>query len=98
MIEQDGRISKFVDQAESITYRVRDGVRDRGQTARIVTERAVFDVTSEGLVLTEVAPGVDVRAHILDRMSYAPARIAEPLAKMDGALFISEQSKAGETV
>lgn len=86
-IVQDGRISKFAEKAESVTYRVRDGVRDRGQTARIVTERAVFDVTADGLVLAEAAPGVDVRAHILDRMDYAPVRIAEPLPLMDAALF-----------
>lgn len=86
-ILRDGKISKFAAEAESITYRVRDGVRERGQTACIVTERAVFEVAPEGLVLTEVAPGVDVREHILARMDYAPARIAEPLKPMDAALF-----------
>lgn len=94
-IEQDGKISKFVNNVESITYRVRDGIRDRGQTAKIVTERAVFDVTTEGLVLTEVAPGIDVRAHILDRMEYQPARFAEPLAQMDRNLFLGDHSSTG---
>lgn len=93
-IEQDGRISKFVEVAESITYRVGQGIRQRGQTAKIVTERAVFDVTEAGLVLTEVAPGVDVRAHILDRMDYKPVRIAEPLATMDRALFVDAGATA----
>lgn len=99
VIEQDGRISKFVEAAESITYRVRDGIRDRGQTAKIVTERAVFEVTAEGLVLTEIAPGVDLRTHILDRMAYAPLRIADPLKTMDAALFRDGRIAAGvETV
>ena len=91
-IEQDGKISKFVKQAESITYRVGQGIAERGQTAKIVTERAVFDVTAEGLVLTEVAPGVDVRSHVLERMDYRPVRIAEPLAIMDSALFIHQNT------
>ena len=86
-IRRDGKISKFARTAESVTYRVRDGVRDRGQTASIVTERAVFEVAADGLVLTEVAPGVDVRRHILDRMDYAPVRIAEPLGLRDADLF-----------
>lgn len=97
-IQQDGKISKFVSQAESVTYRVGDGIRDRGQTAKIVTERAVFDVTEQGLVLTEVAPGVDVRSHILDRMEYQPVRIAEPLLLMDRSLFLDETSAAEASV
>lgn len=97
-IEQDGQISKFVNAAESVTYRVLDGIRNRGQSAKIVTERAVFDVTTEGLVLTEVAPGVDVRAHILDRMEYQPVRIAEPLGQMDHALFRDDDSEIGAKV
>jgi propionate CoA-transferase len=93
-IVNDGKVSKFVRSAESITYRVRDGVADRGQTALIVTERAVFDVTKDGLVLKEVAPGIDVRAHILDRMEYAPVRIADPLPLMDPSLFQAERQTA----
>lgn len=86
-ILRDGKVSKFVARAESITYRVRDGVRNRGQQAMIVTERAVFEVAEDGLVLTEIAPGIDVRAHVLDRMDYAPVRILDPLPVMDPALF-----------
>jgi propionate CoA-transferase len=60
---------------------------NRGQRATIVTERAVFEVTAEGLVLTEVAKGVDVRKHILEQMEFAPARIADQPKTMDDALF-----------
>jgi propionate CoA-transferase len=86
-IVRDGKISKFASKAESVTYRVADGVRDRGQTAVVVTERAVFEVRPEGLVLTEIAPGADVRRDVLDRMDYAPAAILDPLPLMDAELF-----------
>ncbi|ORM71221.1 acyl CoA:acetate/3-ketoacid CoA transferase [Pantoea rwandensis] len=86
-IEQEGKVSKFVKQAQSITYRVRDGVL-KGQTAIIVTERAVFEVTPEGLVLTEIAPGADMQRDILDLMAVKPVAIHQPLPLMDRSLFL----------
>lgn len=90
-ITQDGKISKFAKEAESVTYRVLDGVRDRGQTATIVTERAVFEVTPRGLRLSEIAPGIDVRRDVLQRMDYAPAEIADPLPLMDRSHFLEKK-------
>jgi propionate CoA-transferase len=66
---------------------VRNGVMTRGQRAKIITERAVFEVTAEGLVLIEVARGVDVRKDILDQMEFSPARIVDKPKTMDEALF-----------
>jgi hypothetical protein len=50
---------------------VRNGVIHRGQRAKIITERVVFEVAAEGLVLTEVAKGVDVRKDIIEQMEFA---------------------------
>lgn len=86
-IATEGRVRKFVSRAEQITYPVLKNVRERGQTARIITERAVFEVQPEGLVLTEVAKGVDVRRDVLEQMEFRPARIAETLKTMDADLF-----------
>jgi acyl CoA:acetate/3-ketoacid CoA transferase len=86
-VAKEGSVQKFVDRAEQITYPVRKGVVERGQSALIVTERAVFRVVPEGLVLTEVANGIDVRRDILDQMAFAPHHIVDPLPLMDASLF-----------
>lgn len=86
-IEQEGRVRKFVERAEEITYPLRRGVIERGQKATIITERALFAVEPDGLVLTEVAPGIDVKSQVIDLMEFAPLRIAEPLRSMDNRLF-----------
>jgi propionate CoA-transferase len=85
-IRQEGKVSKFVDKVDHITYCITDGVRDRGQQARIITERAVFDVTADGFVLIEVAPGIDVRRDVLDRIGFE-VRVSEQLITMDAALL-----------
>jgi propionate CoA-transferase len=50
-----------------------------------VTERAVFRLTDKGLALTEVAPGVDIRRDVLERMQFAP--LVENPALMNAAHF-----------
>lgn len=85
-IVKEGKVRKFVPAVEHLTYSVSSGV-SRGQTAKIVTERAVFDVTEKGIVLTEVAPGIDVRRDVLDQMEFAPLHISDQLKEMDAAFF-----------
>jgi propionate CoA-transferase len=85
-IVREGKIRKFVRQADHVTYKVAQGVA-RGQTATIITERAVFEITSKGMVLTEVAPGIDVRRDVLEQMDYPPSRIAGELKTMDPSFF-----------
>jgi propionate CoA-transferase len=92
-IVREGTVRKFVDRVEQITYPVRKGVTERGQTALIVTERAVFRIEPEGLVLVEVARGIDVRRDVLDQMAFPPCRIADPLPAMDAALFTDAVTK-----
>ena len=50
----------------------------RGQQAIYVTERAVFRLTPRGMVLAELAPGVDMRRDVLECMDFAPLVPADP--------------------
>lgn len=63
-----------------------------GQKQIVVTERAVFEVLDGRLTLTEIAPGIDLRTHILDRLPEGVA-VADQLATMDAALFASSAMK-----
>ncbi|CAO3440796.1 acyl CoA:acetate/3-ketoacid CoA transferase [Azospirillum endophyticum] len=84
-IVRHGGVRKLVGQVEQITYSGSQALK-RGHQAIFVTERAVFRLTEQGVMLTEVAPGVDIRRDILDRMDFAPLIPREP-ALMDSAIF-----------
>jgi acyl CoA:acetate/3-ketoacid CoA transferase len=70
-IERHGDVAKLVRAVEQITWSGGQA-RRAGQRAVFVTERAVFELAPDGLILTEVAPGIDVRRDILERMQFAP--------------------------
>ncbi|WP_020201272.1 acyl CoA:acetate/3-ketoacid CoA transferase [Cupriavidus sp. WS] len=86
-VGREGSVRKFVERVDEITYPLGRNVAERGQEAKVITERAVFSVAPDGLVLEEVAPGIDIRSQVLDLMAFQPVRVAEPLARMDPTLF-----------
>lgn len=88
VIQAEGKVKKFVQEAASITYRAQEGVAQRNQDAMIITERVVFRIAADGLELIEIAPGIDLQKDVLDLMDFAPVRIADPLPLMDSAHFI----------
>jgi len=83
-ILSEGKSSKFIDKVDQITFSGRLAANNR-QPVLYVTERCVFKLTSEGLELIEVAPGIDTERDILALMGFRPI-IRSPKA-MDALLF-----------
>ena len=84
VIEADGPC-KLVESVGQITFSG-DYAREKGQRVLYVTERAVFSMESEGLMLVEIAPGVDLQAQVLDRLPFQVA-VSSDLRVMDPAYF-----------
>ncbi|KAJ56089.1 CoA-transferase [Actibacterium mucosum KCTC 23349] len=81
---QDGRVRKFVNGVEQVTFSGRRAASLR-QPVLYVTERCVFRLTPEGMELIEIAPGVDLQKDILDQMAFAP--VMNDVAQMDPRIF-----------
>jgi propionate CoA-transferase len=85
----EGSIRKFKETLEHITFSAKNAV-ETGQPVLYITERAVFSLDGDGLVLTEVAPGIDLERDILDQMAFKP-QIHKDLKLMDERLFRPEK-------
>jgi propionate CoA-transferase len=87
-IVREGRLHKFVAAVQMVCA---SGARavENGQEITFVTERAVFRQTPAGIVLTEVAPGIDVRTEVLDVADF-PIAVSADLRVMDERLFRDE--------
>ena len=84
-IVQEGSLIKFVKKVDQISYNGQIA-RDKKQKMHYVTERAVFELCPEGLVLTEIAPGIDLKKQVLDLMEFEPI-ISPNLKEMKAELF-----------
>ena len=84
-ILKEGKFPKFVKNLKQVCFHGPTAL-ERGQQVLYVTERAVFELTREGLVLREVAPCIDPATQILPLMEFAPAP-GEPRL-MDASCFI----------
>ena len=77
--------TKFVKEVQQITFSGKAAL-ERGQSICYVTERAVFELTSDGVALVEMAPGLDLRADILDNLDFEPV-LSEDVRLMDPRIF-----------
>jgi propionate CoA-transferase len=88
VLEQDGAVEKWVPAVQQITFNGKYA-RERAQQVLFITERAVFDLSPEGIVLTEIAPGISLQDQVLARIGF-PVRVASDLKLMDARLFRAE--------
>jgi len=83
-IKSDGKLCKIVPKVGQVSSAPASAVP--GQQQLVVTERAVFDLRAGCLTLIEYAPGIDLEAHVLDRLPEGVA-VADDLKLMDRRLF-----------
>ncbi|WP_134739589.1 CoA-transferase [Escherichia coli] len=83
-IAQSGQIPKLVTLVEKITFSAAYA-QQSGQEVLYITERAVFQLTAEGVELIEIAPGVEIERDILPYMAFRP--IIKHPRLMESSLF-----------
>jgi propionate CoA-transferase len=79
-ITKEGSIRKFVDSVAGLSFSVQNAYENE-QEIMYITERCVFVLTHDGLMLTEVAPGVDMQKDILDKIPF-PIKVADNVQVM----------------
>ncbi len=83
-IFHEGAYRKLISQVQHLTFNGQYGLQ-RGQKIMYITERAVFQLTSEGLELIEIAPGIDLNSQVLAHMDFRP--IMRDVKLMDERIF-----------
>jgi propionate CoA-transferase len=70
-IEKEGTVRKMVNRVAQISFNGKMA-REKGQKVVFVTERAVFELVKDGVMLTEIMPGIDPQKDVLDLMDFKP--------------------------
>src|SRR5699024_8666284 len=84
-VEQEGHIPKFINEIDNVDFNVENAFL-LDQEVYFVTERAVFELTQQGLMLIEIAPGLDLERDILANMEFKPL-IATHLNEMNSDIY-----------
>lgn len=88
IIKQEGKVKKFINIVEQITFSG-EYARKIKQPVMYITERAVFELREDGLYLTEIAPGIDLEKDVLNLMDFKPKIDGIPKL-MDERIFHTE--------
>src|SRR5712692_614939 len=84
----EGRSPKFVKAVQQITFSGAQAIKT-GQQVLYITERCVLTLSPDGMVLQEVAPGIDLERDVLAKMGFEPI-LAKPVRTMDLRVFRPE--------
>lgn len=86
-VRAPGKFTKMVDEVEHVTFSGRRA-RELGQDVLYITERCVIRLTDEGLLATEIMPGINAQQDIFGA-SQGRVKIAENASLMPKALLQS---------
>ncbi len=89
IIEREGKVAKIVEQVEQVSFSGKRAVA-QSQDVTYITERCVIKLTADGLVVTEVAPGIDIEKDII-RQAEFEMQIAPDVSVMDERIFKPEK-------
>lgn len=88
VILQEGKVKKLISKVEQITFSGQYAL-EHGQKVLYITERAVFELTGNGIALKEVAPGIDIEKDILQHMEFMP--VMDNVKLMSSCIFRPEK-------
>jgi len=88
IIVSEGKKKKYVPDVEQITFSGKTAVRE-GQEVIYITERAVFQLTPDGPMVVEIAPGIDLQTQVLDQIAF-DMKVSPNLKLMDERIFREE--------
>ena len=87
-VEKPGEIRKLVQHVDQITFSGKQALNQK-QEVIYATERALFRLTEAGLMLEELAPGVELEKDVLQQMDFVPL-ISKQLKRMDSSFFMEQ--------
>ena len=87
-VEKEGKVRKLVERVEQISFSGRRAIA-QGQDITYVTERCVLKLTPRGLMVTEIAPGIDLRRDVMEQAEF-PLLVADDLKLTPAAVLRPE--------
>jgi propionate CoA-transferase len=93
-ITKQGDGKKFVERVEQITFSGAFAARKKFPVL-FITERGVFRLEDQKLILTEIAPGIDLEKDIFGMMDFKPM-VSPDLKPMENDLFQPKWGKLEE--
>ena len=85
-IKKDGDLVKFVNDVYKIFFSGKEAVK-YSKEVKFFTERCVFSLDSRGMILTEIAKGVDIDRDIMDKMEFKPG-ISSDLKETPTSVYV----------